>query len=426
MRFLTPPFLGSPTSGGGGDATANVTGVTSTGAVGTATVTISSSVSITGVSTTGSVGTVSTTISSNVSVTGVSTTGSIGTVTVSTASIINVSVTGVSCTTAVGTPTLRYDYTYYVPVNLLTYSEDFTNAEWLVLRASKTTGQTAPDGSSNAVKLVEDNTAANTHYLYKLTPSAVRSSYPKSASMYAKKGERSFLVIVVRDNTNTDGFGYEFNLDAGTVSERVLYGNGQYINGTIESVGSGWYRCTATGYYTSAETQERTLYLIEETASTFNYNGDGSSGIYLWGGQLEQASAASPYTKTTSSSQSILKATSSIGTVTHSIGGSVTVTGVSATGSAGSVTISLVDVVNVAVTGISCTGSVGTVVCNYDYVHTLTGVMTTGAIGTVTVVGTGLELWTPVNQKVSVWTSKTQANSTWTDVNNVNSTWTEV
>jgi hypothetical protein len=415
-------------SSGTATTTAAVTGVSSTGSVGTVTTTYSGSVTVTGVTSTGSVGTVTTTYSGSTTVTGVSSTTAVGSVTVSTGVNASVTVAGVSSTSAVGSVTCNYDYTYYVPVNLLTYSEDFTNASWTELRATKSTGQTGPDGLSTAVKVVEDTTSANTHYIYKINANAVISGYPTSASIYAKKGERSLLVIVVRDLSSVNGFGYEFNLDAGTVAQRVLYGNGQYLQGTIEAVGGGWYRCTATGYYSSSDTSERTLYLLEETANTFNYNGDGSSGLYLWGGQLEKSSAASPYIKTESTSASYNKITSSVGTVSHIISPNVSVSGVSTTGSAGTVTVSTANVINVSVSGVSCNTSVGAVSCNYDYVHTVTGVVVNGRVGNVTILGAEVSVtnWDEITQATSIWSDKAQATSTWDDITQINSTWTEV
>lgn len=440
MRLITPPFLISTATGGGGDVSANVTGVSSTGSVGTVSTTYSGSVTVTGVSSTtgigsvtvttninqtvnvtgvtstGSVGTVTTTRSGSTTVTGVSSTTAVGTVTVDTAGNVNASVTGVSCTGSIGTVSLNYDYTYYVPVNLLTYSEDFTDSSWLVTRASKSTAATAPDGSNTAIKLIEDTTAANTHYIYKVNGSAIRSGYPITSSIYAKQGERSLLVLLVRDNSNVNGFGYEFNLNAGTVIERGLVGNGQYLGGSIEAVGDGWYRCIATGYLSSSDTDIRSWYLLEASTLTYNYNGDGTSGLYLWGGQLEQNAAASPYTKTTSTTTSFLYSSGSIGTLTFGIGKDVTVTGVNATCSVGTVTATAESLINVDVTGVSCTGATGTVTCNYDYAYTVTGVSVNGAVGSVTIGGTGLKIWTDV----------TQATTTWDDINLVNSTWTEV
>ncbi len=79
-------------------------------------------------------------------------------------------------------------------------------------------------------------------------------------------------------------------------------------------------------------------------------------------------------------------------------------TGVSATGSIGSVSASAVENVSVAATGVSATGSVGTVAVAGKANPALTGVSATGSVGTVAVVGKANLVLTGVSATGSVGT----------------------
>lgn len=85
----------------GGNVSANLTGVSSTGSAGTVTVTADSNVTPTGVSTTGSAGTITATGTANVDLTGVESTGAAGDITVALNTPVDVA--GVSSTGSAGT-----------------------------------------------------------------------------------------------------------------------------------------------------------------------------------------------------------------------------------------------------------------------------------------------------------------------------------
>lgn len=80
-----------------------------------------------------------------------------------------------------------------------------------------------------------------------------------------------------------------------------------------------------------------------------------------------------------------VSATGSVGTVTVAAKANTTPTGASATGSVGSVTVTVGGAVSVTPTGVSATGSVGSPTVAGDANTTPTGVSATGAVGTVTI-----------------------------------------
>jgi hypothetical protein len=171
--------------------------------------------------------------------------------------------------------------------NLLTYSEQFDNAAWTKTRSSITANTiVAPDGTLTGDKLVEDTTASNTHVTNQVF-SFSTGSYVYS--IYAKAGERTFLQPV-RSGTNIDAFTHIFNLTTGTAS-----GTGA----TIVAVGNGWYRCIGVINVNTAHSGSILFGLNNGT--TITYTGDGYSGIYIWGAQLEAGAFPTSYIPTVAS-----------------------------------------------------------------------------------------------------------------------------
>jgi hypothetical protein len=57
--------------------------------------------------------------------------------------------------------------------------------------------------------------------------------------------------------------------------------------------GNGWYRCSIT--FTSTSTSIYVQFLLSQDNETTSYTGDGSSGMYFWGAQLEEGSYQTSY-----------------------------------------------------------------------------------------------------------------------------------
>lgn len=161
--------------------------------------------------------------------------------------------------------------------NLLTYTDDFSSG-WGLARATRTANATtAPDGSSNAVKLTQSGSGTYGPF-YRAVSGATQ---PHTASVYAKVGTGTWIALWVAEFSS----GAYFNISTGVV------GTVSSATATITSVGNGWYRCTVTAN-------------VGNSPGLFvgSVNGDGSNngsdGVYnyFWGAQLEQRSAASAYT----------------------------------------------------------------------------------------------------------------------------------
>jgi len=164
--------------------------------------------------------------------------------------------------------------------NLCLQSQTFDNASWTATRAAVTANAaTAPDGTLTAYKLYEDASAASTHLLLSTVNITVSSSTVYTTSIYAKSGERTWFQLQEGQGVTAAAYFDLANGAVGTVS-----GTGT-PSATIEAIGGGWYRCILT--WTSSGTAARVRVYLASGNGGATYDGDGTSGIYVWGAQLE-------------------------------------------------------------------------------------------------------------------------------------------
>ena len=169
--------------------------------------------------------------------------------------------------------------------NLVAYSQEFDNGYWTKSGITVTANTiVAPDGNTTAETITADGTTGAKFVLRASLPSTSVGVF----SVFAKKGTNDFIQLL----TNEAGNGFaNFDLNAGTVNSTTLAG-------TITSVGGGWYRCSVV---ISSGTSFSSVYVNLVTGlSAARYESNSlSTTVYLWGAQLEQRSAVSSYTPTT-------------------------------------------------------------------------------------------------------------------------------
>ena len=179
--------------------------------------------------------------------------------------------------------------------NVLTYSEQFDNVAWTAVNGIVSAdATTSPDGTTNADKLVEGS-GVLAGYPY-VTRTYVTTAVSWSRSIYAKSAGRDWLVLRFVNSTSTNLYAW-FNLATGLVG--TVYTG---LTATMTPVGDGWYRCEVTVTTARAGSNSQTAGIASADNSVAAYTGDGASGIYLWGAQLELGAFSTSYIPTTTTS----------------------------------------------------------------------------------------------------------------------------
>jgi hypothetical protein len=173
--------------------------------------------------------------------------------------------------------------------NLFTYSEDFSNAIWIKGNSSITSNTViAPDGALTGDAFIE-NTANSTHSIFQQVASQAAGSY--TFTIYVKPAGRTQFRIAQNITTEYSAI---FDLSAQTVTSAV---NG--ATGTITAVGNGWFRCSLS--FTTTVSIALLMAVNLSSSGSLSYTGNGYSGIYIWGAQLEAGAFATSYIQTVAS-----------------------------------------------------------------------------------------------------------------------------
>lgn len=167
--------------------------------------------------------------------------------------------------------------------NLVTYSEQFDHAIWLRPTATIVANTiVAPDGNQTADKLNGNYVARGTF--------AISSSTTYTQSVYVKKAENTSVGFI----TNTSGTftGIQVDLNTGAITQHLTMGFPTSYSAI--PVGNDWWRIITTITSGSSTTSASVCYINNVLPTT-------TTGVYIWGAQIEVGAFATSYIPTVAS-----------------------------------------------------------------------------------------------------------------------------
>lgn len=185
--------------------------------------------------------------------------------------------------------------------NKVLYSEQFNQADWIPWTTAVTADvATAPDGTTTADLLHEDSSTDQHDFQQSVT---IGAGDIYTWSVFAKNpttNGRRYLALALCNTGGANCARVRFDLSNGSVPDSNTVGSGLILGYSTQEIGDGWYRLRVTGQVDTTSTTLK-AYMILHDGTSYTYAGDGVSGIYLWGAQLEiDPFAASSYIRTTS------------------------------------------------------------------------------------------------------------------------------
>jgi len=174
--------------------------------------------------------------------------------------------------------------------NLITYSEDLTNAFYQTTGIGTITVSTtlSPDGTSYGYIITPTSIATSHYFNYQYGQLTVVIGDEVTYSIFVKPNGYNFIQIASSSGFPARYQNFELTGDG-------VIGTGDISGKTIEKIGD-WYRCSVTE--TSSGVNPRFLLSPSETAlATRNpsYSGNATDGVLGWGVQVEVGSYPTSY-----------------------------------------------------------------------------------------------------------------------------------
>ena len=178
--------------------------------------------------------------------------------------------------------------------NLLLRSSGFDNAAWGKVDATVVQdNSTAPDGVFAPYKLIESATNAE----HRVHQTRNLGAVHVAGSIFVKAGGRTAVRLLLSD-LSVGIAAVVIDLPTLTVTSTNAGSSWSNVKGGIEVFGGGWLRCSISGLASVGATKQ---FQVSTVSGSVAYQGDGTSGIYIWGAQLEAGAFHTSYIPTVAS-----------------------------------------------------------------------------------------------------------------------------
>jgi hypothetical protein len=182
-------------------------------------------------------------------------------------------------------------------------SQNFTVSPWNTEFTTVTNNNgVAPDGTSTAATFIP--TAVNNYHRTAIGWGSItgQSNGVWTTSMFVKAYGYSYVSLRFDDGITI--FATTFNLSGVGATSTGYYDTNTAaanpLSNSITPVGNGWYRIAVTTRVISSASLGLYFHVLSN-ATTSSFTADGTSGVYIWGAQVEKSYGATSYIPTNGS-----------------------------------------------------------------------------------------------------------------------------
>ncbi len=178
--------------------------------------------------------------------------------------------------------------------NLLLRSQEFDNAAWVKQNCTVTaSGTTDPLGGSTAERIVEDAVAGVGRYVAQSNAWVAGTTYVISAHFReVTAGLKRYAGILVPAAVMGSNTGVQWDIATGTATATA----GTVLASGTQALSNSWRRvwCAVTAVNSVSSGAQ---FRFDDAASNIGgtWDGDGTSGMHIWGAQVEVASTPSAH-----------------------------------------------------------------------------------------------------------------------------------
>lgn len=160
--------------------------------------------------------------------------------------------------------------------NLLKQSTAFGTSPWTLTNVTISTGQAAPDGTTNACALRE-NTTNSGHSVSQSSLTVPAGTLDVSLTAYVKASTRNWGYLELVESTGSTAVLAYFNASTGAFGTIFTGVNWSNVRTFVDNVGNGWWRISVVGRKTNAATNIVAAIGLANADNSSSFAGTGTN-----------------------------------------------------------------------------------------------------------------------------------------------------